>query len=332
MQVALTPRQCAQHVDGLRTRVEESLGTLVSATQPVELYEPARYVLAGGGKRLRPVLLLLAAEAFDVEVNRAMPAALAVEVFHNFTLVHDDVMDHASTRRGRPTVHTAWDESTAILSGDLLMGLSYDLLAQSQTDGLADLMSVFNRMVVALCEGQAYDKQFESQPDVELTAYFDMIDRKTAALLQAALELGGVLGGADRNQRQTLRSIGKELGRAFQIQDDLLDLVADDARWGKSIGGDLVEGKKTYLLLHALERAEGDMRAWFQRVVAEGGLPQARVDEARARMERLGVLDAARRAVDAHSRAAQEQIALLPSGAAVDTLLWLVERLRARLH
>lgn len=329
------------HVQQLHRRVNEALSELELREQPALLYEPVRYVLDGDGKRLRPILLLLVAEIFGTTVEDALPAALAVEVFHNFTLVHDDVMDRADERRGRPAVHRRWDTGTALLVGDLLLVRAYDLLAEAgeKTGALADLMDPFRRMARRLCEGQAFDKSFETRSGVSVEDYLDMIDGKTGALLGAALELGGRCGHATTSEAQALREAGSALGRAFQIQDDLLDLTADPERWGKPVGGDLVEGKKTFLLLRALERAEDQDRRLFERA-AEGGLADEEIDEARRCMDRLGVLDDARRAVTHHTEAAAEHLArALPKGKekrpqarAAGTLRWLIGKMQARLH
>lgn len=316
----------------LKEAIDARLGDLTFPDGPARLYEPVRYVLDGQGKRLRPMLLLLAAEAFDASRTVAMPAALAVEVFHNFTLVHDDIMDHASTRRGRPTVHVRWDSDTAILCGDYLMALAYDLLAQTESPRLHQLMRAFSVMVTRLCEGQTYDKAFETQDDVSVADYLHMIDCKTGALLRAVLELGGLLGTATEAHLEALRRVGASVGRAFQIQDDLLDLVAENANWGKTVGGDLIEGKKTYLLLEALERARGAEREWFRRISTDQGLPPADVPEARERMERLGVLDATRAAVARYSDDAMHALDTLPEHPALHTLRWLIQRLQARSH
>lgn len=329
----------AARVQTLRERVDAALQSLEPQEEPALLYDPVRYVLEGGGKRLRPVLLLLTAEAFDADVEGALPVALAVEVFHNFTLVHDDVMDHADERRGRPAVHRRWDTGTALLAGDLLLVRAYDLLAEA--DGALDaLMPPFRRMARRLCEGQAFDKAFETQEAVSVDAYLGMIDGKTGALLGAALELGGRCGKASDAQAAALHHAGAALGRAFQIQDDLLDLVADPERWGKPVGGDLVEGKKTFLLLRALERAETDAdRSFFARA-AETGLPREDVSDARRRMDALGVLDDARHAVERHTEAAAEHLGrVLPAqdggnaeASAGRTLRWLIGEMQARLH
>jgi geranylgeranyl diphosphate synthase type II len=321
----------ADHVAALRARVDDALPGLVADREPAVLYEPVRHVLEGGGKRVRPTVLLLVAEAFGVRPERALPAALAVEVFHNFTLVHDDIMDEADERRGRPTVHVKWDTGTAILVGDLLMGLSYDLLGQVDGADTEALYDVYHPMVEQLCMGQALDASFEEESDVSVDAYLEMIDGKTAALLAAAFELGALLGGAPPADRRNVREAGRLVGRAFQVQDDLLDLTADGDEWGKAVGGDLVTGKKTFLTLRALERADGEEHDWFARLT-DGGLPPADVPEARDRMERLGVFSDARAAVERYTEEARDRLRVLPDGRATDTLHWLLDEMEARSH
>lgn len=327
-----TPPTAADRVERLRDRVNQALPALATDAEPDVLYDPVRYVLASQGKRIRPILLLLTAEAFGTRAETALPASLAVEVFHNFTLVHDDIMDNADARRGQPTVHVEWDEGTAILTGDMLFAMSYDLLAQVEGVDLREMMQVYHTMVERLCRGQALDSAFEERPTVTVNEYLEMIDCKTSALLQAAFELGGVIGGATEEQRQQLQTIGKHVGRAFQIQDDLLDLTADTDHWGKAVGGDLVEGKKTFIVLRALEQAEGAEYDWFARIVNEGGLPPGDIPEARSRMERLGIFEEARSAVHRHSEAAKEALDALPAGSPRETLLWLISQMQARLH
>jgi geranylgeranyl diphosphate synthase type II len=272
------------------------------------------------------------AEAYGASVDRVLPAALAVEVFHNFTLVHDDIMDEAEERRARPTVHVKWDVGTAILAGDLMMGLSYDLLGRAENGDDGALYDVYHPMVENLCRGQALDASFETQEAVSVEAYLDMIDGKTAALLSAAFELGGVVGGASPSARESLRAAGRSVGRAFQIQDDLLDLTADSDAWGKAVGGDLVGGKKTFLTLRALERADGAEHDWFARIVTDGGLPPDDVPEARERMERLGVFADAEAAVSRYVAEAHEALAVLPDGPPADTLRWLIDQMEDRQH
>jgi geranylgeranyl diphosphate synthase type II len=319
-------------VSALRDRVDGALSEVVADREPAVLYDPIAYVLEGGGKRVRPTLLLLVAEAYGCPVDRALPAALAVEVFHNFTLVHDDIMDEADERRGRPTVHVKWDVGTAILVGDMMMGLSYDLLGKVDGADLEALFDVYHPMVEQLCSGQALDAQFEDQSDVSVEAYLDMIDGKTAALLSACFELGALLGGATPAAQADLRAAGRHVGRAFQIQDDLLDLTADGDDWGKAVGGDLVVGKKTFLTLRALERADGEEYDWFARILTDGGLPPSDVPEARSRMERLGVFEDARQAVRRYTAQARERLQVLPDGPPAQALRWLIDEMQARSH
>ena len=333
MSVAPSEAGAPADVRALRETIDAQLSALVSERDPAELYDPIRYVLGSGGKRLRPLLLLAANRIFGGDDEGALPAALAVEVFHNFTLVHDDIMDHADERRGRPTVHVKWDESTAILCGDYLLGLAHDLLSRSRGKAsTALLIARFQRMTALLCEGQTLDKVFETRDDVTVEEYLRMVDCKTGALLQACLELGGMIGGADDGALAILGEIGRDVGRAFQIKDDLLDLTADDDRWGKMIGGDLIEGKKTYLLLRAIERAQGRDRDWFLRIVADGGLPPEDVSEARERMERSGVLGEARAEVRRYSLHAAERTQRLGPSQAVAMLELLLARMQERLH
>ncbi len=319
-------------LDDLRALVETGLSGLLTEQEPDSLYAPIRYVLSGGGKRVRPILVLLSAQAFGADPRRALPAALAVEVFHNFTLVHDDIMDHAATRRGRPTVHTRWDEATAILAGDLMMGESYRLLGQLEGVDVRQVLSVFAQMVQRLCEGQALDKAFELRSGVTVDAYRGMIYRKTGALIECALELGGIVGGADDAQRAALREAGYRAGQAFQIQDDLLDLTADSAGWGKTIGGDLMEAKKTFLLLRASERAlpGSDDAQFFGSIIGGMALSEDQIDEARERMDRLGVLSEASAMVTSETEAALKALYTLPPSQARSALEALVRQLAGR--
>jgi len=327
-----TTESDAEHVAALRARIDEALPALPPDAEPAVLYEPARYVLEGGGKRVRPTLLLLVAEAYGRSADAALPAALAVEVFHNFTLVHDDIMDASDERRGRPTVHVKWDVGTAILVGDLLMGRSYELLGEVPDTPHDALYEVFHPMVAQLCSGQALDASFEDEPAVSVDAYLDMIDGKTAALLSAALELGAVVGNAPAAHRERLRLAGRLVGRAFQVRDDLLDVTADGDDWGKAVGGDLVNGKKTYVTLRALERADGAEYDWFARLSRDGGIPPSDVDEARRRMDRLGVFEDARSTVEQYTDRARAHLEVLPDGRAQRALRWLLSELEGREH
>jgi len=304
-------------METLRSRVNEALRSVVADRQPGVLYDPIRYVLEGEGKRVRPVLLLLVADALGTRIDRALPAALAVEVFHNFTLVHDDIMDASDERRGRPTIHTAtdrgWGPSTALLAGDMMMALSYDLLGRIDEDpGRWDVHEVFHPMVEQLCRGQALDEALESRAEATVEDYLDMIDGKTVALFAAAFEMGAILGGADASDRERLRHAGHALGRGFQIQDDLIDLTGDRDETGKPVGGDLVNGKKTYVTLRALQQADEERRAWLRDLLAKPTLSVDEVDAARSWMREAGVFDDTRSAFTRYFDAARTDLEVLP--------------------
>jgi len=221
---------------------------------PTELYEPCAYILELGGKRLRPALLLMACELFTDEVGPALPAAWAVELFHNFTLMHDDIMDAAPLRRGQPTVHTRWNATTGILSGDVMLIHAYRHLASiPDATVVAELVKTFNRVAIEVCEGQQYDINFETREDVTLPEYLRMIELKTAVLLGGAMEMGAICARAPQADVEHLYQFGRLAGIAFQIQDDLLDSYGDPAKFGKQVGGDILQNKKTFLALKALD-------------------------------------------------------------------------------
>ncbi len=330
MQTDLSEAHVKRRVAELGSLVSEHLLRITVEGRPDVLYEPVRYVLAGQGKRLRPALLMLCAEMYGVACERALPAALAIEVSHNWALVHDDIMDAAQMRRGRQTVHRRWDVSTALLCGDVLLGLSLAQLTRAGPARQPLLFKVFTRMVVSLCEGQALDMAFEARTDVTTPEYLGMIDLKTGALIGAAMEMGAIFGGASLAERTTVRNAGVALGRAFQIQDDLLDLVVENDQWGKAIGGDLQEGKKTILLLEALSRAKGDDYDFFDRIQHGAGLNPDDIAGARRRMDRLGVLDYARKSVSHYTHRAIEQIRTVPQRS--DVLVALMQQMAARGH
>lgn len=251
-----------------RELLEERLPGVSEGLEPVELYEPIGYILKLGGKRLRPILTLLAADAYG-SADEAINQALAVEVFHNFTLVHDDIMDNAPLRRGKKTVHEKWDLNRAILSGDAMMIQAYDLLIRNQEDKAASLLKVFNKVALEVCEGQQYDVNFETGENISQEDYLNMIRLKTSVLLGAALELGVVVANAPETDRKYLYDFGVKLGIAFQIKDDVLDVYGDPDKFGKQVGGDILANKKTLLMLHAMEKAKGDdaleLQQWLGR-------------------------------------------------------------------
>lgn len=221
--------------------------------EPQNLYQPIQYILSLGGKRLRPTLTLMTAEIFGAKAETALHAALCVEVFHNFSLIHDDIMDDAPLRRGKLTVHEKWNLNTGILSGDAMLILSYQLLEHYQGATFKDLNKLFTKTALEVCEGQQYDIDFETRNDVTIEMYIRMITYKTSVLVAAAMKMGGIIAGASEKDQQTIYEFGKNLGIAFQIQDDYLDAFGDPETFGKQVGGDIIENKKTYLYLKAIQ-------------------------------------------------------------------------------
>lgn len=330
---ALSPSLSERRYERLRHAVDRRVAALSGRWRSPVLTEGCAYVLDGGGKRVRSVLLLLACEAAGGTVRRALPAAAAIEALHNFTLVHDDIMDRARTRRGRPTVHTRWDTNTALLVGDVLLGLAYRTLPGPRaTDRM---VRVFTRGLLEVCEGQALDMEYERRARVSTREYFLMIEKKTAWLLATAAELGGILGGGTPGQLAALRSFGMHVGRAFQLQDDLLDVLGDEETFGKAIGGDILEGKRTYLLLRALERARGaDRRVLglvFRRRPPAGRAARRRfVHDVREIYLRTGAARDARRHVQRETARAVRALGLLPDTRARAVLHWLAGHLLTR--
>jgi len=222
---------------------------------PETLYQPINYILDLGGKRLRPVLALMSSEIFDGDCRKALDAALCIEVFHNFTLIHDDIMDAAPLRRGKETVHLKWDLNTGILSGDAMLILAYHLLEGYEQQIFKKLAKVFSKTALEVCEGQQYDMDFETSEDVSISDYIKMIEYKTAVLLGAAMKMGAIVANASDDDQERIYEFGKNLGIAFQLQDDYLDTFGDPKIFGKQVGGDIIANKKTFLYLKAIEKA-----------------------------------------------------------------------------
>ena len=230
----------------------------ISVKEPINLYEPIAYILSLGGKRLRPVLTLMTADIFDCNYKKALDAALAVEVFHNFSLVHDDIMDDAPLRRGKTTVHEKWDINTGILSGDAMLINAYQLFENYEGDVFRKLAQLFSKTAIEVCEGQQYDVDFETRDDVTIPEYLKMIEYKTAVLVGAAMKMGAIIANVSQDEQNNIYEFGKNLGIAFQLQDDYLDAFGDPKTFGKQVGGDIIENKKTFLYLKALEFANQD--------------------------------------------------------------------------
>ena len=234
--------------------------------EPKELYEPMNYVLQLGGKRLRPVTVLLAANLFSDNISLAIPAAKAIEVFHNFTLVHDDIMDDAPLRRGKQTVHEKWNDNVAILSGDSLLIKSYDHFLEGNYKNLIEILSTFNTTAIEVCEGQQLDMNYETRSDVTIDDYIKMIRLKTSVLLGGAMKIGALLAESNSADAEHLYDFGVNIGLAFQLQDDYLDCFGDPEKFGKQIGGDIISNKKTFMMLKALELdSSGELNKWIEK-------------------------------------------------------------------
>ena len=237
------------------------LQTQKKQKEPKNLYEPIDYILQLGGKRMRPVLTLMSAEVFDVDYKKALPAALAIEVFHNFSLVHDDIMDDAPLRRGQTTVHEKWNINTGILSGDAMLILAYQYFEKYNPKNFRKLARLFSKTALEVCEGQQYDVDFETRDDVTISEYLKMIKYKTAVLVAAAMKMGAIIAETSKENTKLIYDFGLNLGLAFQLQDDYLDAFGDPETFGKQVGGDIIENKKTYLYLKAIEFASDEQKA-----------------------------------------------------------------------
>lgn len=298
-------------INELSSFIEQRIADHAFPDTPANLYDPLRYFMTLGGKRLRPALTLIGGELFGVAKEESIHAALAVEFFHNFSLIHDDIMDAAPVRRGKPTVHVKWNNDIAILSGDVLFTEAYKQLAVYRDERLADLLTRFNDTAVEVCQGQQLDMDFEAMETVSEAAYTDMIRLKTSVLVGCALEFGAILGRADQTTRKLLYDFGVELGIAFQIQDDVLDLYADPDKFGKQVGGDILANKKTLLLLNALKEAE---RRGDNRVNDLLAMPKSeeKVERARVLFNELGATEQTKAAQQLHYDKALQSLEALP--------------------
>lgn len=252
----------------LLDKVNAYLTTMPYMREPKGLYTPIEYVLSLGGKRIRPVLMLLSYQLYKENVDSILSQAAGIETYHNYTLLHDDLMDRADMRRNKPTVHKVWDENTAILSGDAMLVLAYRLMADCPDEYLKRVMNIFTRTALEICEGQQWDVEFETRNDVTVPEYIEMIRLKTSVLLAAALKIGAVMGGASEEESQKLYDFGIKMGLAFQLQDDFLDVYGDPEVFGKNIGGDILCNKKTFMLINALSLANEEQKTELNRWIS----------------------------------------------------------------
>ena len=298
--------------------------------EPYGLYDPIEYTLAAGGKRVRPQLAMIACQMFGGNEEEALPAALALEVFHNFTLLHDDVMDKADMRRGRPTVHVKWNENTAILSGDQMLIEAYKLLSDVPSDKLPKVLRLFNKMATEICEGQQYDVDFENMEHVTKDEYLMMIRLKTSVLLATALQIGAYIADSDEQAQEALYQFGINIGLAFQIQDDILDVWGDPKTFGKAVGGDISCNKKTFVYLEAMRRLGDEaknLELWYSQVLEDN---TEKIAAVKAIFEQLGVREACEAVVEDYTQKALAILDTLPQNVASDQLRQLANKLNTR--
>lgn len=315
-------------IERITKQVNSKLDNLFTKKKLKSLYEPCAYILKDGGKRLRPLLVLFSAEAVNYNINNAYNAALAVELLHNFTLAHDDIMDNADKRRGVATVHIKYDTNTAILAGDNLISYSYNLLLKDCTDkNCRAILNSFTNGIIEVCEGQSLDKEFEIRKDVTIEEYLEMIYKKTSAMIEMSCKVGGQLNNASPNYINALSNYGKNLGMAFQLQDDLLDIIGDVKSFGKNIGGDIKEGKRTFLMLRAYQVVNRKEKTLLNKVYDRKINSSEEITEIRNLFEKLGVIEETKKKINYYTLKAQKHLNNLPNKNGVETLFWLSEYL-----
>ncbi len=297
----------------LTEKVTTALEQLPYDRQPQGLYAPIKYVLSLGGKRIRPVLMLMAYNMYREDVDRIMPVALGLEVYHNFTLLHDDLMDRADVRRGKPCVHKVWNDNTAILSGDNMLVMAYQMMSRCPSSALPSVISIFTETALQIDEGQQYDMEFEQRTDVTECEYLEMIRLKTSVLLACALQIGALLGGASEADAQALYAYGEKVGLAFQLQDDYLDVYGDFETFGKAIGGDILCNKKTFMLINALAHAPEYLRAELQGWLAATEYdPAEKIEAVRHIYTQVGVDQMAKEQISFYIAQAEDALHALP--------------------
>ena len=309
-------------MDDYRKRINERLSQVVVKNSPVSFYDPVRYVLEGSGKRIRPILVILACKAVGGHEDACTDAAAAIEILHNFTLVHDDIMDDDDLRRRRQTVHKKWDEATAILAGDGLVALAYHYLLKTQTSKITEIANIFTTGIIDLCEGQALDKEFERRFDIDLDQYMLMVEKKTARLLMISTEIGAIIGGGTKKQREFLKNFSRHLGNAFQIQDDLLDMETTS---GKTFGSDIRQKKRTYLFVHALTYANQQLKKQLWDIMHQPEITHDDVLKVRNLFKVSGTLKFARDEVESRMNQAQQILSQLAPSESRDDLFMLLK-------
>lgn len=322
-----------QHLSEL---IDRKLAEIDLPQKPSLLYDPVRYTLSLSGKRVRPYLTLVGCGMCGGDIDEALPAAVAIELLHNFTLLHDDIMDRADIRRGEPSVYKKWDSNTAILSGDAMYAKAFKQLQYygsekhySKTQ-YATILDIFLKSAEKVCEGQARDLTFEKRSDVTIDQYLQMIEGKTAALISGALAIGGAVAGAESKQIDELRFVGKKIGIAFQIQDDLLDAIADPEKFGKKRGGDIIEGKKTYLTLLALQRGDDEQRKRLTKILEEKNNTSENIGNVVQIYNSLNIIEDSKKAILYHYQSAMDGLEKFKSSQYKDEIVSFLNRLISR--
>ena len=296
----------------LLEKINAHIANLQYARPPQGLYDPISYVLALGGKRIRPVLMMMAYNLYRDDVEAVYAPATAIEVYHNYTLLHDDLMDRADKRRGKETVHRIWGDNAAILSGDAMLVLAYQYMAQCPTEHLKKLMDIFNQTALEICEGQQMDMEFEQRNDVDENEYLEMIRLKTSVLLAASMKIGAIMAGASDEEADSLYDFGLNLGLAFQLKDDLLDVYGDTTVFGKNIGGDILCNKKTYLLIQALANAnDTQLQQLNEWIAKENYDPQQKIEAVTSLYNQIGVKAMCEHRILAYTLQAEKRLAAL---------------------
>ena len=300
-------------IQELSAIISEELVRIEYPKTPASLYEPIDYILGLGGKRMRPILVLMAYQLFDKNIEKAISSALAIEVFHNFTLLHDDIMDNAPLRRGRKTVHKKWNNNVAILSGDAMLVQAFQLISEADNTIVKQILAVFSKAAIEVCEGQQWDMDFENRSNVSISDYLKMIEHKTAVLLGAALQIGGIIGGGTITEQKHLYAFGRNLGIAFQLKDDLLDAFGDTETFGKQIGGDIMANKKTYLYLKALELSDKDQRKNLEQYFSTNDTSELKVDAVKIIFLNLDIPELTANLISEYHSRAMENLAAINS-------------------
>ncbi len=314
-----------------RKKINAILQGTVRNRKPSSLYIPAAYIINSEGKRIRPFLVLLSAGAVGGNFSQVYNAAVAVELLHDFTLVHDDIMDNAEKRRGKLTLHKKYNKNTAILVGDSLLSVAYEYLLKDCNGYSKSIISSFTNGLIEVCEGQILDTDYETRKNVSLSEYLFMIKKKTASMVKMCCEIGATLGGGKEKEIKGIANYGLNIGIAFQVQDDLLDIIADENKFGKRIGSDLIEGKKTYLFIKALEKARGEDRKLLNKVVDNKGIRINQVKKYKELYERLEVIADARKIINYYTKKALNSLNVIKKISDKEILVWLADGLLKRI-